>query len=94
MKTFIYKGLYAVLLKLSNHFNSRLLSKWKILLGTTLLIILSACLRGGEREKEIDNPTCYDPAVQKTIPSVGTEETSGLPVAGTEETSGVIFSPP
>jgi len=60
MKILIYKGLYATLLKLSNRFNIRLLSKYKILLGTALLVITSSCSKGGEKEGEIENPpTCY-----------------------------------
>ena len=60
MKILIYKGLYATLLKLSNRFNIRLLSKYKILLGTALLVITSSCVKGGEREVE-EGPMCYMP---------------------------------
>ena len=61
MKTVIYRGLYAMLLKLTNRFNIRLLSKYKILLGTALLVMMSSCIKGGEKEEEIEGPTCYLP---------------------------------
>jgi hypothetical protein len=58
MKKVVYKGLYAIVLSLTNRFNIRLLSGLKIFLGTTLLVLMSSCVKK-EEEPEI---TCYDPA--------------------------------
>ena len=66
MKIILYKGLYATLLKLTNRFNIRLLLKYKILLGTALLLIMSSCVKEKEDAPEIScylppepPPTCY-----------------------------------
>ena len=75
MKTIIYKGLYNTLLKLSNRFNIRLISKYKILLGTALLLIMSSCAKEKEKEEEIEIPTCYDMPV--TCYLVGPTQESG-----------------
>ncbi len=59
MKTVIYKGLYNTLLILTNRFNIRLLSRYKILIGIALLVLLSSCHKEKE-EKEKEPPvTCY-----------------------------------
>ena len=66
MKKIAYKGLYNILLTLSNRFNSRFLTKCKLFLGTALLLITT---------NSCDDPEdpvimCYDPA-----PPEETEET-------------------
>jgi len=61
MKIMIYKGLYATFLKLTNWFNIRLLSKYKILIGTALLVIMSSCCKEIEKEEEPPEITCYLP---------------------------------
>ena len=79
MKKLIYKGLYVALLRLTNRFNIRLFAKYKILLGTALLLILSSCIRGGEREKDVEI-TCYDVAPSQR--SVQTETGKPSPQSG------------
>jgi hypothetical protein len=59
MKKVLYKSLYAFLLTLTNRFNSRLLSKFKIFLGVSLLILTSSCNKEKEKDPEI---MCYMPA--------------------------------
>ncbi len=66
MKKLIYKGLYQMLLTLSNQFSNRFLTKCKIFLGTSLLVITSSCDKGGDDEPEL---MCYDP-----MPPQKTEE--------------------
>ena len=56
MKIALYKSLYSILLTLTNRFNNRLLSTFKIFLGTSLLLIMSSCLK---KEKEEDEIMCY-----------------------------------
>ena len=58
MKKALYKSLYTILLTLTNRFNNRLLSTFKIFLGTSLLLIMSSCLK---QEKEEDLIMCYMP---------------------------------
>ncbi|MDR2913308.1 MAG: hypothetical protein LBV74_00485 [Tannerella sp.] len=58
MKKVIYKGLYQIFLILSNQFNIRFLTKCKIFLGTSLLVITSSC-DGDDGIKVM----CYDPVV-------------------------------
>ena len=62
MKKTVYKGLYAVLLRLTNSFNNRLLSRYKIFLGTTLLLLMSnSCKKDNEPEIMCYDmpPSCY-----------------------------------
>lgn len=65
MKKILYKNLYTFLLPITNRFNSRLLSKFKIFLGISLLITTSSCNK--------DKPLimCYepvdDPPPQETV---------------------------
>ena len=64
MKKVVYKGLYAIVLSLTNRFNIRLLTGLKIFLGTTLLVLMSSCVKK-EEEPEI---SCYLPAPpQETV---------------------------
>jgi hypothetical protein len=62
MRKVLYKSLYSILLTLTNLFRSRLLSKYKIFLGTALLIIMSSCSKKEKEEEIPDGPTCYLPA--------------------------------
>jgi hypothetical protein len=65
MKKIVYKGLYAIVLNLTNRFNIRLLSVLKIFLGTTLLVLMSSCMKK-EKEEE-PGPTCYLPPPPQEI---------------------------
>jgi len=58
MKKVIYQRLYQILLPLSNRFNHRLLIKFKIFLGASLIMLTGSC------NKDDDGPEimCYDPA--------------------------------
>ena len=59
MKKLIFKGLYTIVLNLSNRFNIRLLSGLKIFLGTTLLVLMSSCLK--QEKEEEPEVSCYFP---------------------------------
>ena len=59
MKRIIYKALYSCTLALSNRMSSRLLSKFKMILGTALLLLMSSGSCSKEDEPEV---TCYDTA--------------------------------
>ena len=59
MKKLIFKGLYTIVLNLSNRFNIRLLSGLKIFLGTSLLVLMSSCQK--PEKEEVPEVTCYDP---------------------------------
>ena len=61
MKKTIYQGLYRVLLFLSNHLNSKLIIKYKVLLGTSLLVFFNSC----DKKEEIE-VTCYLPVIEDT----------------------------
>ena len=65
MKKIIFKGLYTIVLNLSNRFNIRLLSGLKIFLGTTLLVLMSSCLK--QEKEEEPEVTCYLPPPPKEI---------------------------
>ena len=65
MKKIVYKGLYAIVLNLTNRFNIRLLSVLKIFLGTTLLVLMSSCLK--QEKEEEPEILCYDPASQEIV---------------------------
>lgn len=77
MKKLVYKSLYNILLQSSNRFNNNLLTKCKIFLGTSLLIITTnSC-------DDPDDPQvmCYDPMppekteeIQSPSPSSPTEK--------------------
>ena len=58
MKRIIYQRIYQILLPLSNRFNNRLLIKFKLFLGASLIVLTGSCSKddGGT---EI---MCYDPA--------------------------------
>jgi len=67
MRKIIYRFSYDVLLTLSNRFKSRLLSRYKIFLGTALLVLLSSCSKKENEEAEEEGPLCYlPPAPQET----------------------------
>ncbi|MDR2918973.1 MAG: energy transducer TonB [Tannerella sp.] len=58
MKRITYSCFYKVLSFLSNYFDNRYLKKYKVLLGTTLLVLTSAC-----QNPKKDNPEeilCYE----------------------------------
>jgi hypothetical protein len=56
MKKVVYHFFYATLLRLSNHFNNRLITKCKFFFGMALLVIASSC---NEKEEEPEI-MCYD----------------------------------
>ena len=58
MKKLIYKGLYEITSLISNRFNIRLLTKFKLYLGIALLVIVGSCSKKEEDESEV---MCYDP---------------------------------
>lgn len=60
MKKAIYQGLYQTLLFLSNHLNSKLVIKYKVLLGTSLLLLINACQMSKKNNSNF--VTCYDPS--------------------------------
>ena len=66
MKKTVYKGIYAILLRLTNRFNSRLLSKYKIILGAALLMLMSSCVKEKEERQELEEVTCYLVGLQET----------------------------
>lgn len=71
MKKVIYKGLYNILLTLSNHFNNRFLTRCKLFLGTTLLLLTANSCDDPEEPQVM----CYDPAP----PEVPVETQPSLP---------------
>lgn len=64
MKRIIYKALYSCTLALSNRMSSRLLSKFKMILGTALLLLMSSGSCSKEEEPEVI--TCYEPPLPAT----------------------------
>lgn len=77
MKRIIYKGLYNIFLTLSNRFNNCFLTKCKLFLGTSLLLLTTnSC-------NEPDEPEimCYDAG-----PPEATEQTTAsTPSSSTEK---------
>ncbi len=71
MKKKVFHGLYDICLSLSNHFNNKLLTRCKIFIGISLLVLMGSCsgdpeeevvtcyLTVGPDEEEIIEPTCY-----------------------------------
>jgi len=58
MKRIVYQGLYRILAFLSNRFDNKHLKKYKIVLGTSLLVLTSAC-----QSPKKDSPgevSCYE----------------------------------
>lgn len=55
MKRITYCCFYKVLSFLSNHFDNRYLTKYKVLLGTTLLVLTNVCQAQGN----MDDRLCY-----------------------------------
>ena len=57
MKKLIYKGLYEITSLVSNRFNIRLLTNFKLYLGIALLVIASSC---SKKDDEPEQPiSCY-----------------------------------
>jgi hypothetical protein len=79
MKKIIYKGLYDLLVRLSNRFNSQLLSKCKILLGIALLVVMSGCNKEKEENREPEEEPeiwCYAFGPPRTITNTKSEDSS------------------
>ena len=68
MKKVVYKGLYRILFYLSNYFDNRYLKKYKIWLGTSLLVLTSAC-QHAKKEKP-DEVLSNIPVIQEDAVSV------------------------
>lgn len=81
MKKAVYQGLYRVLLFLSNHFNSKLIIKYKVLLGTSLLVFFNSC-----DEKDKIEVMCYDPVVIEDTTTVQTAKPGENPKALYDDT--------
>lgn len=56
MKKTILRGLYNTCLSLSNYFDNKLLTKCKVFLGTSLLVLMGSCSDDPKEEPEV---TCY-----------------------------------
>ena len=65
MKKVIYQGLYRVLSFLSNHLNNKLIIKYKVLLGTSLLVLMNACQISKKNNSKI--AMCYVPVIDDTV---------------------------
>ena len=76
MKKTIYQNLYRVLLFLSNHLNSKLIIKYKVLLGTSLLVFFNSC----DKKDKIEI-MCYDPVVVEDTTTVQTVKPDESPKA-------------
>ena len=61
MRKVIYRFSYDVLLTLTNRFKSRSLSRYKIFIGTALLVLLSGCHKKEIEEVEDESSLCYAP---------------------------------
>jgi len=74
MKRITYQWFYKILLFLSNYFDNRYLKKYKIWLGTSLLVLTSACQHA--KKDKPDEVLSYMPVVQED--AVGTQSPDSL----------------
>ena len=66
MKKVLYQSLYRVLLFLSNHLNSKLIIKYKVLLGTSLIVLMSSAYQAPKKSNAVvhDKPLVIDDTVK------------------------------
>ena len=66
MKKVLYQSLYRVLLFLSNHLNSKLIVKHKVLLGTSLIVLMSSAYQAPKKSNAVvhDKPMVIDDTVK------------------------------
>ena len=85
MKKVLYQSLYRVLLFLSNHLNSKLIIKYKVLLGTSLLVFFNSCSK-----KDKPQIMCYDPSPVIIEDTTIVEDTTIMQTAKPDEHSKIV----
>ena len=104
MRKNLYQRLYQILLFLSNHLNSKLIVKYKVLIGTSLLLLINACQMSKKNNSNF--VTCYDPSpinedtleisvVEPNKPETSRyrEDTTGMPAVEPPEPSCYVAIP-
>lgn len=77
MKRITYQCFYKILSFLSNYFDNRYLKKYKVLLGTTLLVLTSACQN--PKKDNSEEILCYEvPAEYEDTIQIQSKESSGV----------------